>query len=257
MSEGQTGDVDIARRSWTPRGQRPRARTETPCPGTGRSCGHPRRMAPGVVSGSLRTHADDERPQEVGQVCKTDEVSEQGRASGGGGGGGKGSDQGEPASAKRVSVFRFRIGVSPIRSGGLASSPEARAGCGKSARPGLCRGLCAIMVPTATAPTRPTGIRRIGSRRSSAGSATASIGAATLGSLEQVGVCETGPRIHAVRHDQTAVVDSARIRKSYVGTRPCGLKELAVEAQGISPCIHPPAINAYKPRARVLASISG
>ena len=59
-------------------------------------------MAPGAVSGSPRTHADDERPQEVGQVRSTGEVSEQSRATGGGGDGGKGAGQREPAPAKRA-----------------------------------------------------------------------------------------------------------------------------------------------------------
>jgi len=36
-AEGHTGCAVIARRAWTPRGQRPRARTETPHTGTGRS----------------------------------------------------------------------------------------------------------------------------------------------------------------------------------------------------------------------------
>ena len=35
--EGNTGCIDIARCSWTLRGQRPRARTQAPCAGTGRS----------------------------------------------------------------------------------------------------------------------------------------------------------------------------------------------------------------------------
>ena len=35
--EGNTGCIDTARCSWTLRGQRPRARTQAPCTGTGRS----------------------------------------------------------------------------------------------------------------------------------------------------------------------------------------------------------------------------
>jgi hypothetical protein len=35
--EGNTGCIDIARCSWVLRGQRPRARTQAPCTGTGRS----------------------------------------------------------------------------------------------------------------------------------------------------------------------------------------------------------------------------
>lgn len=50
MSEGHTARLDIARDERTARGHRPRARTETLCAGTGRSCVHPRRMAPRVVS---------------------------------------------------------------------------------------------------------------------------------------------------------------------------------------------------------------
>ena len=56
-----------------------------------------------AASGSPRTHADDERAQEVGQFRSTGEVSEQSRPRGGGGGdGGKGTGQGERAPAKRV-----------------------------------------------------------------------------------------------------------------------------------------------------------
>ena len=103
MSEGHAAGVDIARRWRTPRGQRPRARTETLCAGTGRSCAYPRRMAPRVVSGSPRANADDERAQEVGQTRSTREAPEQSRATGGGGSGGKGSGQRELGRAKRAS----------------------------------------------------------------------------------------------------------------------------------------------------------
>jgi hypothetical protein len=50
-----------------PRGHRPRARTETPDAGTGRSQVRPRQKSPWDASGSLRTYADDERTWEVGQ----------------------------------------------------------------------------------------------------------------------------------------------------------------------------------------------
>src|SRR5713226_7534648 len=94
--------VDIARCQGIPRGHRPRARTEAPRMGTGRSRVHPRWNMSGDASGSLRTHADGERTREVGQTSSTCEVPEQGRATGGGGDGGKRSDQREPATAKRV-----------------------------------------------------------------------------------------------------------------------------------------------------------
>src|SRR6187402_539819 len=100
MSEGETGGVVIARRRWAPRGQRPRARTETPRSGTGRSCACPRRMAPRAAPRSPRTYVGDERAQEVGQVRSTEEAPEQSRAIGGGGSGGKGPGQGELARAK-------------------------------------------------------------------------------------------------------------------------------------------------------------
>ena len=51
-----------------PRGQRPRARTQAPRMGTGRSQVRPRPQLPWDVSGSLRTYADDERTWEVGQT---------------------------------------------------------------------------------------------------------------------------------------------------------------------------------------------
>ena len=85
-----------------PRGQRPRARTEAPRAGTGRSQVRPGQQLPRDASGSLRTYADDERTWEVGQPCSTGEVAEQRRATGGGGDGGKRAGQREPAPAKRV-----------------------------------------------------------------------------------------------------------------------------------------------------------
>ncbi len=56
-------------RSETPCGQRPRARTETPRAGTGRSQVRPGLHLPWDASGSLRTYADVERTWEVGQPC--------------------------------------------------------------------------------------------------------------------------------------------------------------------------------------------
>src|SRR5436190_7859824 len=50
-----------------PCGHRPRARTETPRAGTGRSRVRPEQKSPWDASGSLRTYADDERTWEVGQ----------------------------------------------------------------------------------------------------------------------------------------------------------------------------------------------
>jgi RNA-directed DNA polymerase len=91
--------VGIARRNGTLRGQRPRARTETPRTRTGRSPGRPWRRSPRAASGSRSTHADDERPGEVGQAGSTDEVAEQRRATGRGGDGGKRSGQRKPATA--------------------------------------------------------------------------------------------------------------------------------------------------------------
>ena len=44
-AEGNTGCIDTARCSWTLRGQRPRARTQAPCTGTGRSHVWPLEMA--------------------------------------------------------------------------------------------------------------------------------------------------------------------------------------------------------------------
>src|SRR6266436_8564561 len=100
--------------------------------GTGRSRVHPRRNLLGDASGSLRTHADDERTREVGQICSTCEVSEQSWATGGGGDGGKRSDQREPATAKRVPD----------------TEPERRAQCagaGRSSR--QCRKTYGVRVP--------------------------------------------------------------------------------------------------------------
>jgi hypothetical protein len=52
-----------------------------------------------TVSGSRRTHADDEQTWEVGQLHSTVEVAEQSRGTGSGGDGGKGAGQGELARA--------------------------------------------------------------------------------------------------------------------------------------------------------------
>ena len=60
--------TDIARCTGVPRGHRPRARTETPRAGTGRSHVRPEQQLPRDASGSLRTYADDERTWEVGQT---------------------------------------------------------------------------------------------------------------------------------------------------------------------------------------------
>src|SRR6266403_370184 len=101
-AEGPIWCADIARYTRIPRGQRPRARTQTPRMGTGRSQVRPEQQLLWDASGSLRTYADDERTWEVGQTCSTGEVPEQSRATGGGGDGGKRSGQREPATAKRV-----------------------------------------------------------------------------------------------------------------------------------------------------------
>jgi hypothetical protein len=101
-AEGNTGCVDIARRAWTPRGQRPHACTETSRTGTGRSHGRLWRVGSQTASGTPRGNADDERPREVGQLRSTREAAEQSRGTGRGGGGGKGAGRGETARAKRV-----------------------------------------------------------------------------------------------------------------------------------------------------------
>src|SRR5579864_5525760 len=95
-AEGNIGGVDIARRRRTPRGQRPRARTESPRTGTGRSRVRLRRKEETqTASGSRKTNADDERTREVGQSGSTDEAVEQSRSHGRGDGGGKQAGQGE------------------------------------------------------------------------------------------------------------------------------------------------------------------
>src|SRR5689334_7061858 len=79
-AEGHTDDADIARRRRTPRGQRPRARTESPRSETGRSRVRlQRKEGTQTASGSRKAYADDERSWEVGQLRSTREVSEQGR----------------------------------------------------------------------------------------------------------------------------------------------------------------------------------
>ena len=92
------GAALLARRTGTPRSQRPRACAKTPRTGTGRSRVCPTLSAGRAASGSLRTHADDARTWEVGWPRSTWEVPEQrwwkparpwspGSAAGGGDGG--------------------------------------------------------------------------------------------------------------------------------------------------------------------------
>src|SRR5260370_35621789 len=90
------------RRCRVPHGRRPRARTEAPCAGTGRSRVLPWQKMAWDASGSLRTYADDGRTWEVGQTCTTDEVLGQSRATGGGEDGGKRFYQGESDTPKGV-----------------------------------------------------------------------------------------------------------------------------------------------------------
>ena len=100
------GRLHLARRYRETR--RDPARSETPC--TYGNTSHENRevpwspvaMAAAGRVGKSRTHADDERPREVGQAGSTDEVLEQRRATGRGGDGGKRSGQREPAPAKRA-----------------------------------------------------------------------------------------------------------------------------------------------------------
>src|SRR5215468_10329280 len=98
-TEGNTGHTAIARCARIPRGQRPRACTQAPCPGTGRSHVRLQERELQTVSGSQRTNTDDERTWEVGQLCNTCEVAEQCRGTGSAGDGGKGAGQGELARA--------------------------------------------------------------------------------------------------------------------------------------------------------------
>ncbi len=84
------------------------ARSETPCMygNTSREnreiLGPPADDGLRVASGSRKTHADDERTREVGQVRSTCEVSKQDRATGCGGDGGKGSGQRKSVTATQV-----------------------------------------------------------------------------------------------------------------------------------------------------------
>ena len=129
-AEGPIRCADIARCIGVPRGQRPRARTEAPCAGTGRSHGSPRAASRlGDASGSLRTYADDERTWEVGQTRSTGEVPEQCWATGGGGDGGKGSGQREPAHSKTRPGHRAGT-TRPVRWSGYVKQQARIRSCG-------------------------------------------------------------------------------------------------------------------------------
>jgi hypothetical protein len=101
-AEGHTDCAEIARRSRTPRGQRPRACAQSPRTGTGRSRVRLWPREPQTASGSPRTYADGERAREVGPSRSTWEAAEHGRGTGHGGGRGKGTGQGELARAQRA-----------------------------------------------------------------------------------------------------------------------------------------------------------
>jgi hypothetical protein len=72
--------AEIARRDRTPRGLRPRACTEAPRTGTGRSHGRLRHRVSQTAPGTRGGTAGDERPWEVGQSRSTEEAAEQGQA---------------------------------------------------------------------------------------------------------------------------------------------------------------------------------
>src|SRR5215831_3383965 len=97
LSEGNTGCTAIARCTRIPRGQRPRACTQAPCAGTGRSHVCLQRRELQTVSESQRTYTDDGRTWEVGQPRSTCKLAEQNRGTGSGGEGGKGAGRGELA----------------------------------------------------------------------------------------------------------------------------------------------------------------
>src|SRR5580700_10104430 len=102
LSEGNTRCTASARCTRIPRGQRPRACTQAPCSGTGRSHVRLQKRELQTVWGSQRTYADDEWAWEVGQLHCTCELAEQSRGTGGGSEGGKGAGQGELARAQRA-----------------------------------------------------------------------------------------------------------------------------------------------------------
>src|SRR6266566_1296274 len=101
-AEGNTGYTAIARRTRIPRGQRPHARTQALCLGTGRShvCLWLRELQ--AASGSRRTYGDEERTGEVGRFHRTSEIAEQSRGTGSGGDGGEGTGQGKLARVQRA-----------------------------------------------------------------------------------------------------------------------------------------------------------
>src|SRR5215469_16266170 len=100
-TEGNTGCTAIARCTRIPRGQRPRACTQAPCSGTGRSHVGLKRRDLQTASGSRKAYADEEQTWEVGQLRSTGEVAEQSQGTGSGSDGGKGAGQGEFARAQR------------------------------------------------------------------------------------------------------------------------------------------------------------
>ncbi len=160
QAEGHTHRVASARREGTPRGLRPRARTEAPRAGTGRSHVRLWQERSQAAPGSLRTHAGDERTWEVGRPRSTWEAAEQSRETGRGGGGGKGgrprgtctsaTRSGHRAGEARQARSSGYVRPPGIVSCGPASSPKVGAGCGNPARPDLCGGRRVTGVPTAT-----------------------------------------------------------------------------------------------------------
>jgi hypothetical protein len=98
---GDTACIDIARCSWALRGQRPRARTQAPCPGTGRSHVWPIKRS---ALWNPREYDSNEGAWEVRRSNSTGGASEQGLwcASVCGGSGGKGLAEGNLFQQPRV-----------------------------------------------------------------------------------------------------------------------------------------------------------
>jgi hypothetical protein len=123
---------------------------------TGRSRVWPVGACPRSASGRRGAEADDARTREVGLRHSSGEAGEQSGAIRRGAGGAKGGDQGECKLAKHGpdSAPGNRVtgaGAHTLHCcRGATFGPEVGAVCGKAARPDLCGGRGAILVPTAT-----------------------------------------------------------------------------------------------------------
>ena len=163
-AEGHTGCTDSARGSWTPRGQRPRARFDLSLRENREilrlaaedGVGGPRRESHGNKTAMNGRGKSDwpvvpEKPANKVDAAATTAESVEGRGWAKGNSVERNSDRTRSRERLSQALDRVRQAAPIISEGDCASTPEAGAGCGSAASPDLCGGRRATGVPTATA----------------------------------------------------------------------------------------------------------